>query len=115
MNAVIGIANGALLIGVAAALIYRYVKSRQRGFLWLAIPLVLFPLLSAPIAYWTVASVNSLSTGQTGTSFPFSLVESGRMSLDTLTAMLDGLIRILKSVFLLVGILMLRRPRPTES
>jgi hypothetical protein len=108
MDIILGAINLALFVAVTVALVYRYRESRQSGFLWLAVPLVLLPLLSLPIAHWIKASVDRLSRGEQSAMFPFSLVESGRMTLGSLLSFWNGISHIVWSGFVLVGILLLR-------
>ena len=114
MNIILGAINLALFVAVAVALVYRYRESRQSGFLWLAVPLVLLPLLSLPIAHWIKTSVDRLSASEPNAMFPFSLVESGRMTLGSLLSFWNGASHIVWSGFVLVGILMLGERRHRE-
>jgi len=114
MNIGLGAINSALFVAVAVALVCKYRESRQSGFLWLVVSLVLFPLLSLPIAHWIKGAVDRLSAGEPNAVFPFSLVESGRMTLGSLLSFWNGASHIVWSGFVLVGILMLGDRRHQE-
>ncbi len=105
----LGAINAVLFVAVAAALVFKYRKSGQTGFLWLLLPLVLLPLLGLPISYWIESSVDAIHAGQLNLMFPFSLVENGIMSLGSLVALLSYLRLSIWGAFILLGILMLYR------
>ena len=111
MNVVLGVINVALFISVAVALAYKCRRSGQAGFLWLAVPLVLLPLLGLPIAHWVSASVDRLTAGEVTGVFPFTLVETGRLTLGSLLSMLNGAEHVVWSAFVLAGILLLKQPQ----
>jgi hypothetical protein len=52
----IGILNTVLLVALALTLVNKYRTTRDPGFVWLAVPLVLLPVLGMvlglPIAHW---------------------------------------------------------------
>ena len=109
MNAVLGVVNVALFTAVAIALAYKYHQSGQPGFLWLAIPLVLFPPLGLLIAHWAKSSADKLAAGPVTGVFPFTLVETGRLTLGSLLSVLNGAEHVVWSIFLFIGILMLKQ------
>ncbi len=111
MNTILCAVNAALFIAVTVALVFKYRQSQQSEFIWLAIPLVLLPLLSLPITEWLKVSVDRLSTGDPNVTFPFTLVESGRITLGNLLVFWNGVSHIIWSAFVLVGILMLLQSR----
>jgi hypothetical protein len=111
MDIILTIINSGLFIAVTVALVCNYRESRRSGFLWLAVPLVLLPLISLPLAHWIKVAVDRLSTGTANAMFPFSLVESGRMTLGSLLSLWNGVSHIVWSAFVLVGILMLGKRR----
>jgi len=111
MQIVLDAINIALFIAVAALLAGKYRTSRQPGYLWLGVPLILLPFLSLPIAYWIRASVDRLAAGGTDVVYPFTLVVEGRVTLGALLAFWNGVSHVLWSAFVVVGLLMLRHSR----
>ncbi len=109
MDMFLGSINVVLFVAIAVALIFKYRQSKQAGFLWLLLPLVLFPLLGLPMSAWIESSVEALQAGLPSVMFPFSLVESGTLTLGSLVASLDFLRHAVWSGFILFGILMLYR------
>jgi 4-amino-4-deoxy-L-arabinose transferase-like glycosyltransferase len=107
--------NGVLFLSVAIALFLKYRARRDRGFLWLGISLVLFPLLGAPLAGILHHAMNRVSAGETIGLFPFTLVESGRITLGEFVALLSHLRGAIWSAFVLLGVLMLCRARPSSD
>ena len=103
--------NSGLFVAVTVVLVCKYRESRQSGFLWLAVPLVLLPFLSLPIAHWIKVAVDRLSAGEPNAMFPFSLVESGHMTLGSLLSFWNGASHIVWSGFVLAGIQMLGKRR----
>ena len=115
MNVILAAVNVILFSSIAVALAYKYRQSGQAGFLWLAIPLVVLPLLGMCMAYWTKVSVDSFVARETSGVFPFSLVESGRLSLGSLISLLNGAQHVVWSASVLLGLLMFKQQRPTEA
>lgn len=111
MNAVLGVINVALFAAIGVALARQYRQSGRSGFLWLALPLVLLPLFGLLIAYWAQPLVDRLTAGEITGVFPFTLVEAGRLTLGSLLCVLNGAEHIVWSVFVLVGLHMLRPRR----
>ena len=106
-----GAVNMALFVVIAYALMYKYRQTRQLGFLWLAIPLVLLPFTGLMIANGIRTAVDALAAGQITGTFPFSLVESGQLTLGTLLSMLNVAEHLVWSSFTIAGIFMLKLQR----
>lgn len=115
MTAVLGSINLALFVLIAVALALKHRQSGQRGFLWLTIPLALLPLLGVVVANWIEVSVDGLQATRPNVMFPFSLVESGRMSLGRVLSLLNVAQHLVWSTLVLVGILMFGRWQPRSS
>ena len=114
MHMVLGALNMVLFVAVAVALVFKYRQSGQTGFLWLLLPLVFFPLLGLSMDYWIESSAAALHANQPNMMFPFSLVESGKMTLGSLVALLAYLRYAIWSAFILLGILTLFR-KPSRA
>lgn len=115
MTTLLAVLNGILFLTVAGVLFQKYRRTRDRGFLWLAIPLVLFPLLGFPLAYALRHVVDRLSAGETIGVYPFTLVESGKMTLGNLVTLLGYFRHAIWSAFVLLGVLMLCRQPPGKA
>jgi hypothetical protein len=109
MTIILGSINVALFVLIAVALAFKHRQSGQAGFLWLIMPLALLPLIGVVVANWIEVSVDGLQTTPPNVTFPFSLVESGRMSLGRVLSLLNMVQHLVWSTLVLVGILMFRR------
>jgi hypothetical protein len=69
-----------LSLAIITALVQKYRWTRDQGFRWLTLPLVVMPLLSFPLRHW----VDRLASGRGVGFFPFTLVERGEMSIGSL-------------------------------
>ena len=114
MNAVLDALNVVLFIAVSILLVSKYRESRRPGYVMLGVPLVLLPLLSLFMARWIKAAEASLSAGGSA-AWPFSLVESGSITLGSLLALWNGVSHIVWSAFVLLALLMLRKQRGGEE
>ena len=114
MNSILNAINVALFIGVAFVLVRKYWRSGQPAFLWLVVPLVLLPFLGMPLSHWVGTSMDRLGAGEVTGVFPFTLVETKRLTLGGLLFALNGVEHVVWSTFVLVAVLMFKRPRGTE-
>lgn len=99
---------------VAVLLVWKYRVTRDAGFLWLGLPLVLLPLVALPIALWLQAGLDRLALGQQVNAFPFTLVEQGCLTMGRLLTLLNLLQHIVWGVLSLVAILALRPHRTKD-
>ena len=111
---VLGLINVVLFVVIAVALARKYRQLGQAGFLWLTMPLALLPLVGVVIANWIKGSVDGLHATPPNVTFPFSLVESGRMSLGSLLSFLNTAQHLVWSTLVLVGIIMFERRHQHE-
>lgn len=110
----LGAINVALFVLIAAALAFKHRQSGQAGFLWLTMPLALLPLIGVVVANWIEVSIDGLQATPPHVTFPFTLVESGRMSLGRLLSFLNMVQHLAWSTLVLIGILMFRRRQDHE-
>jgi hypothetical protein len=114
MTTILASINLALFVLIAVALVLKYRQSGQAGFLWLTMPLALLPLIGVIMANWIEVSVDELQAASSNVAFPFSLVESGRMSLGSLLSLLNIAQHLVWSTLALVAILMFGRGQDHE-
>ena len=119
MTTILGLLNTVLFLALAIAFLYKYRQTRDPGLLWLGVPLVVLPavgmIFGIPISHWMGSMVDKLSSGQPIGSFPFSLVESGRITLGTLIETINATKHLFWTALVFVGVLMLHHSRPPES
>jgi len=109
------VAGIVLYLAIIAALVHKYRRTRDQGFLWLGVPLVILPLLGVPLDHELQLAVDMLAGGGRVGFFPFTLVERGTISLGSLVLLL-GLVRQLEwSGLMLTAILMLHKSKPSET
>lgn len=73
-----------MFIGTVTVLVWQFKRTRDRGFLWISIPLVIWPLVGFPLGLWNHTIIERLGEGKEVNFFPYSLVSSGQMSLGVL-------------------------------
>ena len=110
----LGTITSVLYLAVAVLLVWKYRRTRDAGFIWLGLPLVVFPFVALPLALWLQAGVDRLALGGQVSGFPFSLVEQGRLSMGVLLTLLNLLQHVVWGIFALVSVLALR-PRWTQD
>ena len=108
MIGVLGASTFVLYSAVAVLLVWKYRRTRDAGFLWLGLPLVLLPVVALPLALWLQAGVDRLAFKQQVSAFPFTLVEQGRLTLGGLLTLLNLVEHMVWGVLSLVAILALR-------
>lgn len=100
-----------LYLTVAVLLVWKFRTTRDAGFLWLGLPLVVLPLVALPMALWLQAGVDRLVLGQQVNVFPFTWVEQGRLTMGELLTLLNLVQHVVWGVLSLVAILALRPHR----
>ncbi|MGD9874860.1 MAG: hypothetical protein AB7T27_11430 [Kiritimatiellia bacterium] len=111
MISVLSVVTFILYFAVADLLIWKYRKTRDSGFLWLSLPLVLLPVVALPIALWVQAGVDRLALGEQINAFPFTLVEQGHLTLGGLLTLLNLLQHVVWGILSLIAILALKPRR----
>ena len=103
-----------LYCAVAVLLIWKFRATRDAGFLWLGLPLVVLPFVALPITLWRHAVVDRLALGLQDNPFPFTLVEQGHLTLGALLTLLNFVDHVVWGVLSLVAILALQ-PHRTKN
>jgi hypothetical protein len=73
-----------LHIAIAGVLIRTYIKLRDVGFIWLGVAVVIWPLMNRLIDTGERVFINRVANHQFVGFYPFSLVESGKITLGSL-------------------------------
>jgi len=100
-----------LSLAIMAALIQKYRLTRDQGFLWLGLPLVVMPLLSFPLRH----SIDRLASGRGVGFFPYTFVERGEMSIGSLVALLGHVQHWVTLGLFFIAILMLCKAKPSQT
>jgi hypothetical protein len=111
VNRSLGVAAFVLYIAVAFILVRRYRGTGDKGFLLLGLPLVISPLVALPLAMWLQTGVDRLIAGREVNSFPFTLVQQGRLSMGALLTVLNLVQHVIWGVSSLMAVLVLKGGR----
>ena len=109
MYLVMHLLNVIAFIGIVCVMVIKYRNTRDRGFIWLGLALVIWPLVAYCLEAGERVLINRLSEGQTVSLYPFSLVSQGRITIGKLVATLGSFRSFIKSVLILTGLAMLYR------
>jgi len=94
---------------MAVVLLMQYRRTRDPGFIWLAIPLLIGPLFGTALHYWNQHVIDRLMSGTPVDLYPYSLVAEGKMALGTFVAAQAQWAWLVKSGLVLVGLASLYR------
>jgi hypothetical protein len=111
MIGVLVVTTFVLYSAVAVLLVWKYRGTRDAGFLWLSLPLVLLPFMALPLALWLQAGVDRLELGQQVSTFPFTLVEQGCFTMGGFLTLLNLVEHVVWGVLSLVAVLALNGSR----
>ena len=114
MIVLLSVITSVLYAAVAVLLVRKYRWSGDRGFLWLAVPLVLMPFAALPLALWSQAGVDQLVQGKQASAFPFSLVEQGRLTMGSFLTLLNLLEHVVWGAFALLALVVLKPRRSSD-
>jgi len=114
MIGVLGATTFVLYSAVAVLLAWKYRRTRDAGFLWLGLPLVLLPLVALPLALWLQAGVDRLTLGQQVSTFPFTLVEQDRLTMGGLLTLLNLVEHVVWGILSLVAVLAFNSSRKVQ-
>jgi hypothetical protein len=120
---VVGYILLALLVGlhlaVAVVLLLKFLRTRDSGYIWLGVAVVLWPGLSAPLNSKASALISRAGTGQASTPLPFSLVQHGVITMGDLYMLLSVSEGVVGVCLLLIAVLSLGKAngsvKPTAS
>jgi len=115
MTNVLGATAFILYAVVAVLLLWKYRGTRDAGFLWLGLPLVLLPVVALPLALWLQAGVDRLVLGEQVSVFPFTLVEQQLLTLGDLLTLLNLIQHVGWGILSLIAVLALRPHRMKDA
>jgi hypothetical protein len=100
-----------LKLAVVVVLVRKYLQTRDRGFVWLGVAVIIWPGVSGVLEGGECLLIALPSGSHWGTFFPFNLVSSGRMTLGTLFTTLHLLQELVGIGLLLVAVLFLSKSK----
>lgn len=105
----------ALYIALALALLAKYMRTHDAGFIWLGVAVILWPLC----AYWLNRSeailLNRVIHGQPVGFYPFNLIASRRMTVPEFVRLSGSFQQLIGAALLLVAVLFLSRAKPEPA
>jgi len=115
MIGVLGAITFVLYSVVAVLLVLKYRRTKDIGFLWLGLPLVVLPLVALPLAFWLQAGIDRLVLGKQAGAFPFTLVEQGRLTMGGFLTLLNLAEHVVWGIFALVAVLAFNGSRKARN
>ncbi len=99
----------ALYLALALALLAKYMRTHDAGFIWLGVAVILWPLC----AYWLNRSeailLNRVIRGQPVGIYPFTLIASRRLTVPEFVRLSGSFQQLIGAALLLVAVLFLSR------
>jgi hypothetical protein len=96
---------------IAIVLVRKYLRTRDVGFVWLGVAVVIWPLVSFLLQHSEGVLVNRIVRGQRVGFYPFSLLERGQMSIGSFIYSLNLLQQLIGVCLLLVAVLYLSKTK----
>lgn len=100
----------ALHLAIALLLLRRYLQTRDIGFIWLGVAVVVWPLVSRLLDAGERASIDRAIHHQS-VIYPFSLIERGQMTIGSLLMSLALSQQLVGVCLLLIAVLYLAKPQ----
>ena len=104
-----------LHLAIATVLVRRYLRTREIGFVWLGVAVVLWPLVTQLLNVGERLLVDRMAKGHVVGFFPFSLVESRQMSIGSLLMSLSVSQSLIGVALLLVAVLYISKLNSHDS
>lgn len=101
----------ALVIALVAALVLKYQRTRDAGFIWLGVAFVVWPIISGMLQNGSRILMNRVARGESTGFYPFSLVQHGQMTVGNLFMLLALLLRLIQIGLLLAAVFYLGRTK----
>jgi hypothetical protein len=110
----LAIAMLVLLVAIAVILVRRYLRTREIGFIWLGAAVVVWPLVSRLLETGERVSIDRALHHQS-VIYPFSMVESGQISIGSLLASLAISQQLIGVCLLLIAVLYLAKLKSSHQ
>lgn len=99
----------ALQLALLVALVTKYLRTRDAGFVWLGVALIVWPLASWLLNWGVRVQINSSLRGHRAGFFPFTLIQSGEVTPGEFAMSFTLLDRTISVALLLIAVLVLAR------
>jgi len=104
-----------LHLAIGVLLVRKFTQTRDIGFIWLGLAVVLWPLLSKLLDVGVRVLIERTLNHQWTGFYPFTLVERGQMTLGSLVASLAVFQQLIGVCLLLVAVLYLSKTKTPRS
>jgi len=104
-----------LYLALAVVLVRKYLRTRDAGFVWLGVAVVIWPLVSRFLDHGEGVLFNRIITGHPVGFYPFSLVEQRQMSIVVLADSLISLQQLIGVCLMLVAALYLYKAKSNST
>lgn len=101
----------ALYLALALALIAKYMRTRDAGFIWLGAAVILWPLCTYWLNRMEATLLNRVIHGQPVGFYPFNLIAERRMTVPEFVRLSGSFQQLIGAALLLVAVLFLSRPK----
>jgi hypothetical protein len=101
-----------LTLAIAIILVRQYLRTRNIGFVWLGVAVVIWPVVSRLLAMGERSLIDRIRFRHQVVGFyPFTLVVSGQMTFGSLIVSLDLIQQVIGVCLMLAAVLYLSKPR----
>ena len=100
---------------IAIILVRKYLRTRDLGFVWLGVAVVIWPLVSPLLEFGESSLLDRIAHHRVVGFYPFSLVEHGQMTVGDLFASLSLVHQLIGICLLLVAVLYLSKTKNTTD
>ena len=100
---------------IAVVLVRKYLQTRDVGFVWLGVAVVIWPLVSRLLDQGEGLLINRIIRGHSVGFYPFTLLERGQMTIGTFLTSLHSLQQLIGICLLLVAVLYLFNTKSDSS
>jgi hypothetical protein len=104
-----------LYLAIAVVLVRKYLRTRDVGFVWLGVAVVIWPLVTGLLEVGERSLIDRLVHGHSVGFYPFSLVERGQMSAGFLMTSLRLAQQVIGVCLLLVAVLYLYKAKSNST
>ncbi len=102
-------------LSIVALLARQYLRTRDLGLIWLAVAVVVWPFLSRMLQTGETVFIDRLTRHQPVGLFPFSLVDSGQLTIGSLMLLLTYTQQLIGVLLLLVAVFYLSKMKAGRS
>jgi hypothetical protein len=104
-----------LHLAIAVVLVRKYLRTRDVGFVWLGVAVVVWPIVSRLLELGERTLIDRVVRHEWAGVYPFSLIERGQMTLGELVSSLALVQQLIGVCLLLVAVLYLSKTKSSTN